>query len=108
MESLLKIDQFQVVIMASAEEGLEQLEVDDPFDFVISGYTLPGMNGLRFLSRVAELYQKSVRILTSGGFADSDEISLAISDGRISRYVSKPFLYSTFRKSLRRMAINSH
>ena len=40
MESLLKIDQFQVVIMASAEEGLEQLEVDDPFDFVISGYTL--------------------------------------------------------------------
>ncbi len=101
MESVLKNDQFLIVTVHSAEEGLQQLAVDDPFDFVISGYTLPGMNGLRFLSLVAELYRKSVRILMSGGFADSDEVGLAISDGFISHYVSKPFCYSTFREDLK-------
>ena len=46
MESVLKNDQFLIVTVHSAEEGLQQLAVDDPFDFVISGYTLPGMSGI--------------------------------------------------------------
>lgn len=100
MESILTKDQFHVVTMSSAEEGLEQMKADEPFDFVISGYTLPGMNGLRFLLQVADIYQKPVRILMSGGSADTDEVNLAIHNGHINRYVSKPFCYATFREDL--------
>ena len=85
MESFLRIDQFHVVSMPSGEEGLKQMKADEPFDFVISGFTLPGMNGLCFLEQVAELYQGPVRILMSGGWADSSDVDLAISKGYISR-----------------------
>jgi DNA-binding NtrC family response regulator len=100
LELILTNDRFQLVTVSSAEKGLEQMTADKPFDFVISGYTLPGMNGLRFLRQASELYQKSVRILMSGGYADSDEVSLAIREGHISRYVSKPFCYATFREDI--------
>jgi DNA-binding NtrC family response regulator len=100
MESFLRIDQFQVVSVPSAEDGLKQMKADEPFDFVISGFTLPGMNGLCFLQQVAELYQGSVRILMSGGLADSCNVSLARSKGYINRYVSKPFRMDNFRKDL--------
>jgi DNA-binding NtrC family response regulator len=101
MASVLINDRFQVVTMPSAEKGLEQLEAGDPFEIVISGYTLPGMNGLWFLHQVTELHPNSVRILMSGGNADSSEVNQAIRDGYISRYVSKPFRYDTFREDLK-------
>jgi response regulator RpfG family c-di-GMP phosphodiesterase len=101
MEAILKMDQFQVVSKHSAEEGLAEMKVNEPFDFVISGFTLPGMNGLQFLHQVAGLYQNSVRILMSGGFADSAEVNRSLSEGSLSRYFSKPFCVSTFRENMK-------
>jgi DNA-binding NtrC family response regulator len=101
MESILTRDHFLVVTMPSAEEGLELIKMDDPFDFVISGYILPGMNGLCFLCQVAKLNQKAVRILMSGGFVDTDEVSQALREGSISRYVSKPCCLDSLREDLK-------
>ena len=101
IETILKRDHFQVVSKHSAEEGLKAIKVNEPFDFVISGFTLPGMNGLQFLHQVTGHNQRSVRILMSGGFADSDEVRRSMSGGYLNRYYSKPFCISTFRDNMK-------
>ena len=101
MALILRRDQFQVVTLPSAEEGLAQMKTDDPFDFVISGFALPGMNGLSFLHHVAVLSRRSVRILVSAWCDDSDGVNRSMREGYINRYVAKPFCFDTFRANLK-------
>jgi len=94
MEMALQ-SRFQIVSASSAEEGLALAGSEAPFDAVISSFTLPGMDGLEFLRKVGEMQPATLRILMSGGSVDSRDISFAISQGHISRFVEKPFHIST-------------
>lgn len=102
MRSLLD-DLFQVVTMRTAQEGLECLETDGPFDVVMSSFALQssGMNGLEFLRRVGELSPVTLRVLMSGGCGDKVDINQAISSGHINRFVGKPFSINTLRDQLK-------
>ena len=105
MRALLD-DLFRVVTMHTALEGLECLEcleTDGPFDIVMSSFALQysGMNGLEFLRRVGELSPVTLRILMSGGCGDKVDINLALREGHIHRFVSKPFSTTTLREQLK-------
>jgi response regulator RpfG family c-di-GMP phosphodiesterase len=89
MEMILG-DHFQVVTAGSAMAGLDLVESEAPFDIVIASFSLPGMNGVEFLRRVGEKHPETVRIILTGGFADMSDLNLAVSEGHISRVISKP------------------
>jgi len=91
---------FQVTLVGSAEEGLCLMELHGPFDIVIADYDMPGMNGMEFLSLVAERWPETIRILMSGGNMDMDNVERAISAGHISRFLTKPFCMITLRDRL--------
>ena len=83
-------EHFLVAIAGSALEGLDLMETDGPFDIVMSDYEMPGMNGLEFLSLLAERWPETIRILMSGGCKDMDGVTQAINARQISRFIPKP------------------
>jgi len=91
---------FQVVLAGSAEEGLGIMELQGPFDIVISDHDMPGMKGLEFLRLVAERWPETIRVLMSGGNADMDQVELAIRAGQIYLFLAKPFCMLSLRNRL--------
>jgi DNA-binding NtrC family response regulator len=88
---------FQVVLARSAEEGLGIMELQGPFDIVISDHDMPGMKGLDFLRLVAERWPETIRVLMSGGNADMAQVELAIRAGQIYLFLAKPFCMLSLR-----------
>jgi len=103
MRNLLEMvleDQIRVVTLPTAEEGLEAIQAEGPFDIVMASFSLPGMNGLEFLRQLSEQHPETVRILMTGGCADMSAVDQAVKAGHISRIVLKPFSLSTLREQL--------
>lgn len=61
-----------------------------PFDLVVSDQRMPGMSGVELLSRVAERDPTVGRVLVTG-YADLEATVDAINQGRIHRYLHKPW-----------------
>lgn len=91
---------YQVATARSGEEALELMSSEEPFHVVMTSFNLPGITGLEFLLRVNKIFPSTVRILMTSRFEDKNGISQAISEGRISRIVSKPFCMTTLLEQL--------
>jgi DNA-binding NtrC family response regulator len=85
---------------SQALEALKSVEVD----VIISDQRMPGMNGMEFLIQARKLYPNTVRILLTG-YSDIGVAIEAINEGRLYRYLSKPWddaeLKSTILNSLK-------
>jgi len=82
---------FEVITASSGHEGLELLEeADPPFPIIISDMRMPGMDGAEFLSKSRTPSPDSIRMLLTG-HADLEAAVRAVNEGRIFRYLSKPF-----------------
>lgn len=79
----------KVLSCTSAVEALELLQ-HQPVDLIISDMRMPGMDGATFLSKAAQSWPDTGRILLTG-FADVTSTIQAINEGRISHYISKPW-----------------
>lgn len=101
MMELALIDLFQIKTVSSANEGLEAMVSEKPFDIVMASLSIHGINGLAFLRRVGEMFPKTVRILMTGGFGDGADIHNALREGHISRLVLKPFNLIDMRYQLK-------
>ncbi len=71
---------------AKALEIMGQLQVD----VIVSDMKMPGMTGAELLEQVAQSYPNSYRILLSG-YADNNSLMAAINQGKIQRYLQKPW-----------------
>lgn len=83
-------DDYQLFIADSAEKGLEILDRGENIQVVISDYRMPGMNGVDFLREVCRIWPDTVRIVLSG-YADTGSVVDAINDGRIYKFITKPW-----------------
>ncbi|OMH25896.1 HD domain-containing phosphohydrolase [Motiliproteus sp. MSK22-1] len=80
---------YTVHLASSGREGLEILK-QHPIDLIVSDMRMPEMDGAEFLAEAAKLYPESVRILLTG-FSDLTSTIDAINEGKIYRYLSKPW-----------------
>ncbi|MCU1736282.1 MULTISPECIES: HD domain-containing phosphohydrolase [Pseudomonas] len=92
LNSLRRLLRSQGYELFLADSGARALEImaEQPIDLVISDARMPNMDGATLLARVHELYPACLRILLTG-YADLDMIAKAINEGRIYRYLSKPW-----------------
>jgi two-component system NtrC family sensor kinase len=90
---------FTVLTAQSADEGMRVLN-ENPVAVVLTDQKMPGMTGVEFLARVRELDPSTVRILVTA-YGDVATLSEAINDGRIFRYVAKPWEPDDMRLTVR-------
>jgi len=90
IERLFLDDDYDIITAASGDEGLNILRSVTPIQIVISDYRMPGMNGVDFFREVCEHWPDTVRIVLSG-YADTAAIVSAINEGRIYRFIPKPW-----------------
>jgi two-component system NtrC family sensor kinase len=90
LERLFLDSDYEIITAESGEEGLEILKDTEPVQLIISDYRMPGMNGVDFLKEVCNLKPDTIKIVLSG-YADTASIVEAINEGRIYKFVPKPW-----------------
>lgn len=80
---------YQVITASSGMEALEQLGQYD-VAVIISDQRMPGMTGIEFLKRAAQIRSHTVRIILTG-YTDVGALVEAINSGVVYKYVPKPW-----------------
>ena len=89
LRRLFRGDAYNVHTAESGAEGLAILD-QTPIDLIVSDMRMPQMDGAEFLTRAAEGWPETVRILLTG-YADLESTVAAVNKGRIYCYCSKPW-----------------
>jgi len=93
-------EEYRVYTATSGEEGLEIFDREE-IALVISDQVMPGMSGVEFLEKVIERNPRTIRMMLTG-YADMSSLILAINEGRIYRYIPKPWEPDDLRISVKR------
>jgi FixJ family two-component response regulator len=108
LERIFLDDDYEILTACSGEEGLELLDAAQLVQVVISDFRMPGMNGVEFLKEVFKKRPETIRIVLSG-YADTAAVVAAINDGKIYKFIPKPWnddeLRLTVAKALETFAI---
>ena len=87
-------EDYRVMGVDSGAEGLglaeELRKRGDAIALFLSDQRMPGMTGIEFLDRVAELYPEAKRTLLTA-YADTEVAIRAINDVRLDHYLMKPW-----------------
>ncbi len=89
LRRLLRSSHYEVIGFTSAIEAINYLEAHE-VDLIISDMRMPEMSGDKFLARASAIAPHTVRILLTG-YSDFDATISAINEGRIHRYMAKPW-----------------
>jgi diguanylate cyclase (GGDEF)-like protein len=89
LKRLLRPEGYNILCAKSGQEGLELL-ARNQVQVIVSDQRMPRMTGVEFLSRVKDLYPKTVRIILSG-YADLSSVTDAINQGAIYKFLTKPW-----------------
>ncbi|AXR07898.1 response regulator [Salinimonas sediminis] len=104
--ALFKMD----INMVFAESGIQALEAlgSQTIHVVISDMKMPHMSGAELLEQVAQHYADTFRVVLTG-FADIDSTIKAVNQGKIHRYLQKPWdnqeLINTIEEGLERVKL---
>jgi putative two-component system response regulator len=97
LERLFRRDH-TVICAQSGAEALELLKLHD-IALIISDQRMPGMTGIEFLKRAAELRPSTVRIILTG-YTDVNALVEAINSSVIYKYVSKPWVNEDLQQTI--------
>ncbi len=102
LESLaLTLDgSYRVLSASSGEEGLALLEREE-IALIIADQVMPVMSGVEFLGKALERNPRAIRIMLTG-YADIGSLARAINEGRIYRYIAKPWEPDEVRLNVKR------
>ncbi|MDD5224139.1 MAG: response regulator [bacterium] len=89
LAQLLRKEPYEIMIAGSALGGLNKLYAS-PVDLVISDFKMPVHDGVEFLKRVAMDYPDTIRIILTG-HADLEAAIAAINEGGVYRFLTKPW-----------------
>jgi len=92
--------EYRVFTAQDGQSGLEILERED-IALVIADQVMPNMTGVEFLEHVIERKPRTVRMMLTG-YADMASLVRAINEGRIYRYIPKPWEPDQLRIDVKR------
>ena len=98
MELLLH-EQYAVLTAANGAEALELLNANR-VDILIADQRMPRMTGVELLTKVRELYPDIVRVVLTA-YTDFEAMIAAINEGRVYRYIIKPWDVDDMRLVIR-------
>jgi len=81
---------FHVFKAESAFKALQILEEEGEMSIIISDQRMPRMSGIEFLSRTAEQFPDTIRIVLTG-YTDVEDLVSAINTGKVFKYITKPW-----------------
>lgn len=93
-------EDYEILTAQSGPEALDILASEMPVQLVVSDYRMPGMNGVEFLRNVCARWPETVRIVLSG-FADAPAVVSSINEGKIFRFLPKPWDENQLKSSIR-------
>ena len=93
-------DEYRVFTASTGKAGLEILEREE-IALIIVDQVMPGMSGVEILEQVSERSPRTIRMLLTG-YADMNSLVRAINDGRIYRYLPKPWEPDELRMDVKR------
>jgi two-component system response regulator HupR/HoxA len=91
---------YRVFTASSGEAGLEVLEREE-ISLIIADQVMPTMSGVEFLEKAIERNPDAVRMMLTG-YADIGSLARAINEGRIYRYIAKPWEPDEVRLNVKR------
>lgn len=98
LERFLK-NEYEVMTATSGAEALDLLVRFDA-ELIISDQRMPGMTGIQFLKKAAELRPRTVRIILTG-YTDVADLVESINSGVVYRYITKPWVNTDLLQSVR-------
>lgn len=93
-------DSYDVITASGGVEALALLEVHD-CAVIISDQRMPGMSGIEFLKRAADLRRQTVRIMLTG-YTDAGTLVEAINSGVVYKYITKPWVNDDLTATVKR------
>lgn len=92
--------QYDVITAGSGREGLEMLAQHD-VALIISDQRMPGMTGIEFLQKAAEMRMQCIRIILTG-YTDASALIEAVNSRVVYKYVTKPWVNSDLLQTVKR------
>ena len=93
-DSLNKLPNCEITMATSGEQAL-QLSAEQPFDLLITGHKLPGLDGLTLATRVRRLYPlTAIVMMTAYGNDDLRKRATSVS---IRHFLDKPVQLTDLR-----------
>jgi DNA-binding NarL/FixJ family response regulator len=81
---------YEILNAGSGEEALKIFKQEADIAMVISDQRMPGMTGVELLEKIHRLNPEPVRMILTG-YKDIEDILGAINQGRVYRYILKPW-----------------
>ena len=91
---------YRIFTATTGAQGLEVLEREE-IALVIADQVMPAMTGVEFLEKVIERDPRTIRMMLTG-YADIGSLVRAINEGRIYRYIPKPWEPDELRLNVKR------
>ncbi|HYK90602.1 MAG TPA: HD domain-containing phosphohydrolase [Acidobacteriota bacterium] len=91
--------EFQIDTALGGEAALETIAQRGPYAVIISDMRMPGMDGVKLLSKVKEAAPDSVRMMLTGN-GDLQTAMQAVNEGNIFRFLTKPCPPESLAKAL--------
>jgi len=89
---------YQVLTAKSGAEGIELMRRHH-VQLIISDQRMPEMTGVQFLEKIRSEYPDAIRMILTG-FSDVEAIIDAINNGRVFRYITKPWNENELRMAI--------
>ncbi|MBI5324320.1 MAG: response regulator [Ignavibacteriae bacterium] len=90
---------FEITTANNGIEGIERMRDAEPFAVVVSDFNMPKMNGIEFLKLARKAVPDTVRVMLTG-FADLETATVAVNQGNVFRFLTKPVNAEAFISSL--------
>jgi response regulator RpfG family c-di-GMP phosphodiesterase len=91
LKRLFRKEGLRILTAENGRQGLDTLrQADTPVSLIISDQRMPGMNGATFLAESMTLVPDAMRFLLTG-YSDMDAVVDAVNNGKIHRYLVKPW-----------------
>jgi len=92
-------NEFDIDCAEGGRAGLDMMKTGAHYAAIVADMRMPGMDGVEFLSSIAEKYPDPTRIMLTGN-NDQETAVKAVNEGHVFRFLNKPCSIDELRETL--------